>query len=142
MKKFYWSKIEQVTEGGMTFYRHRFQAYPDIEYKGGEIKVDAGGVPTEKGLLILVAAKDHTPFEADDGLLAIPVGQDGLKVKLGAIDTPTRLDFRSRLADFGHDATDIEALTDNTKSFMQTVNDLGQRNNPAFDVNNFDLDES
>lgn len=144
MKKYYLSKIKQYEEvpgSGVFHYGHAAQQHANVDYVGGEIKVDGAGVPTEVALLILVGAKDHAVLDADPDLLAVPAGQDSLNTQIGATDTPTKLRFRAKMKAMGHGQADVDSVSDNIKSWRQLVNDLGQRNNPAFDVNNFDLNE-
>lgn len=143
MKKYYLSKIKQFTDPGLgTYWGHALQAHPNIDYVGGEIKTDATGTPTETALLVLVGARDHATIKADPDILEVPAGQDSLNTQIGATDTPTKLQFRARLLAMGHGQADVDAVTDNIRSWRKFVNDMGQRNNHGFNVDNFDLNEA
>lgn len=142
MKKYYLSKIKAVQEGNETFYRHRLQDidYVDVEYLGGEIKVDqVTGIPTEKALLVLVGGVDHKRFQDDPELVPIP--DVALDVKVSATKTLTKLDFKSKAKGLGLANADVDGIVDNADGWRDVVNALGQKNNAAFDCNNFDLDD-
>jgi hypothetical protein len=141
MKKYYLSKIKRVTENGMTFWRHGIQAYPNVEYQGGEIKVDpVTGIPTEKALLVLVGGINHVRFNNDADLVAMPdVSKD---TKVSAIHTTTKLDAKAKIKSIGFDDVQTEAAWGNADGMRDILNHYGQKNNPGFDCNNFDLDES
>lgn len=145
MRAYYLSKILSEEDPGVggTVYYHKLQKYNDVDYLGGEIKVDPQtGVPTEKALLVLVGSKHHAQFRGDPDLIPLPVGRDSLAVKLSAIETPTKLQFRNKLRQFGLDQSEIAAMTDDVRSWRDVCNDLGRKNNPAFDVDAFDFDEA
>ncbi len=142
MRKYYLSKIKQYTDGPLTYYGHALQQYPNTDYVGGEIKLDANGIPTEKALLVLVGSKDHAKFRSDQDIVEVPAGRDSLSVQVGATDTPTKLKFRRGVKALGFDATHVDAVTDNVQSWKQVVNEFGRKNNPDFDADKFDLDES
>lgn len=143
MRKYYLSRIKQYTEPGLgSYWGHALQQYPNADYVGGEIKIDANGVPTEKALLVLVGSKDHVRFRNDPDLIEVPAGRDSLSVQVGATDTPTKLKFRRDAKALGFGAADVEAISDNVNSWKQVVNAFGRKNNPDFDADKFDLDES
>lgn len=143
MRKYYLSKIRQFSEPGLgTYWGHALQAYPNTDYVGGEIKVDANGLPTEKALLVLVGSKDHAKFRNDPDIVEVPAGRDSLSVQVGATDTPTKLRFRRDAKALGLDAADVDAISDNVNSWKQVVNAFGKKNNPNFDADHFDLDEA
>lgn len=145
MKRYYLSKIKQVYDPdlGAHVWRHRIQEYNDVDYLGGEIKVDpVTGIPTEKALLVLVASQHHKAFVDDPELVQVPVGQDGLAVQVGATDTPTKLKFRKALQDdLGLAKVEIDSATDNPQSWKQVVDFYGKKNNAAFDADDFDMTE-
>lgn len=146
MRAYYLSKIKSAEDpvvGGITYF-HRIQEYPMLlDYIGGDMKSDpATGVPTEKAVLVLVGAKHHAALRGDPELIPLPVGRDSLAVKLSAIETPTKLQFRNKLRQFGFDQAEIAAMTDDVRSWRDVCNDLGRKNNAAFDVDAFDFDEA
>lgn len=143
MKKYYLSKISLFQDPDLgNVWRHALQLHPDIDYVGGEIKTDESGNATEKALLVLVGARNHAAIANDPDIIPVPAGQDSLNTQIGATDTPTKLQFRAKLLAMGHGQADVDVVTDNIRSWRQFVNDMGQRNNPAFDVDNFDLNEA
>lgn len=145
MRAYYLSKIKQVFDDGLgaLVWRHRLQEYDNVDYVGGEIKVDPQtGEPTEKALLVLVGAKHHAALRSDPDLVPLPVGRDSLAVKLSAIETPTKLQFRNKVRALGLSAAEVAAMTDDTRSWRDVVNELGRKNNPEFDVDAFDFDEA
>lgn len=142
MKRYYLSKIFVDETGPFPVWKHALQNHQNIDYQGGEIKTDlVTGIPTEKALLVLVAAKNHKPFKDDLKMLEIPAGRDGLNIKIGAIDTVTKLAFRAGAKVMGFDHLEVETITDNINSWKQVVNFYGKKNNAAFDADNFDLGE-
>lgn len=142
MKRYYLSKIFLDATGPFPAYKHAVQDHPNVDYVGGEIKTDpVTGIPTEKALLVLLAAKNHTPFKNDPKMLEVPAGRDGLNVKIGSTDTATKLSFRAKAKAMGFPDAEVESLTDNTLSWKQAVDAFGKKNNPSFDVDNFDLGE-
>lgn len=144
MRKYYLSKIKQYFEPGIgNYWGHALQQYENVDYAGGEIKVDPlTGIPTEKALLVLVGSKDHARFKNDADLVEIPAGRDSLNTQVGATDTPTKLKFRRDAKALGFADAEVESVADNIKSWKQVVNEFGRKNNAAFDADNFDLDEA
>jgi hypothetical protein len=138
MKKYYLSKIYQEIDPPLNPWKHRLQDYPGVEYKGGSIKVDpATGAATEKAMLVLVGAVDHKPFQGDPDLIPMPdFPADG---KVAGMHTPTKLSTKGRIVALGHRPEDVDSVWNNADGYRDVLNHYGRLNNPAFDVNDFDL---
>ena len=150
MKRYYLSKIFKDVAGDFgppNAWHHRVQVLGRIpnttrvQYQGGEIKVDpATGIPTEKALLCLVAAIDHTQLQNDSQIVPLPAV--AMDVKVSSIHTPTKLVVKDKIKALGHGDAETEAIWGNADGLRDVINAYGRKNNPDFDVNNFDLDES
>lgn len=142
MKRFYLSKIKQVNDPSFgTVWKHRLQEYEGIEYIGGEIKVDlATGQPTEKALLVLVGGINHKRLQGDAELVALP--QVAHDMKVSAIHTGTKLKAKADIKGLGFGDVETENAWANADGHRDVLNHYGRLNNPDFDVNNFDIDES
>lgn len=144
MKRYYLSKIfldTSIPTFPNGVWRHQLQTYPGIDYEGGEIKTDPEtGIPTEKALLVLVGGINHKQLQDDPDLVALP--DVALDVKVSAIKTSTKLDARSNIAALGFADEEVEAAFGNADGLRDVVNHYGKLNNPDFDANDFDLDES
>lgn len=141
MKRYYLSKIFQDVTGEYGLagaWMHKLQTYPDREYLGGEIAVDSQtGQPTEKALLCLVAGKHHAALAADPDLIPMPdVPRD---MKVASIHTPTKLKAKGDIKKLGFTQQEVDDVWDNADGMRDVLNHYGKRNNPAFDVNDFDL---
>lgn len=143
MKRYYLSKIFLDTTPPFTngLWRHRLQTYPNVDYEGGEIAVDPQtGIPTQKALLVLVGGIDHKQFQDDPDLVPMPdVGAD---VKVSAIHTATKLDAKAAVVDLGFDQAAVDQVWGNADGLRDVLNHYGKLNNPYFDCNAFDIDES
>lgn len=138
MKRYYLSKIYQSNDPPLNPWVHKLQTYADREYLGGEIKVDpVTGVPTEKALLVLVAGKHHAALVADPDLIAMPNVPHDMKV--ASIHTPTKLAAKASIRALGFAKEDVDAVWDNADGMREVLNHYGRKNNPQFDVNDFDL---
>lgn len=143
MRRFYLSKIKQVTDPVLgTVNRHRFQEMVallglNIDYLGGEIKVDANGQPTEKALLILVGAASHKAFQNDPDL--VPMPDVALDVKVSSVHTATKVLCKTAIKALGIPDAEVETVWANADGIRDVVNHYGKKNNPLFDANSFDL---
>lgn len=139
MRRWYLSKIREYTEDSLTYYAHALQVnHPGVEYRGGEIKVDGNGTPTETALLVLVGGVDHRAFASDPDLIPLPDWPTDGKVE--GIATPRKLAVRNRIRDeLGESESAVAARWDNPGNYRDVLNEYGRRNNAEFDVNNFDL---
>lgn len=141
MKRYYLSKITSAFDPsvGAVVNRHRLQAYPGVDYVGGEIDVNPQtGVPTQKALLVLVGGIDHAKFGNDPNLVPLP--QVAIDMKVSSIHTATKLKAKSDVTKLGF--TDVETVWGNADGLRDVINHYGRLNNPNFDAANFDLDES
>lgn len=138
MKRWYLSKIFQSNDPPANPWVHRLQQLPNVEYKGGEIAFDPQtGVPTQKALLVLVGAVDHKPFQTDPDIVPLPdFPPDG---KVSGMHTPTKLGAKSKIVALGHSQAEVDAAWDNADGFRDVLQHYGRKNDPAFDVNDFDL---
>jgi hypothetical protein len=144
MKRYYLSKIFQDVAGQYGepgAWMHRLQTKTGIDYVGGEIKTDpVTGIPTEKALLCLVGGINHKQLQGDPELIPMPdVAKD---MKVSAIHTATKLKTKRDIKAIGFADTETEAVWNNADGLRDVLNHYGQKNNPDFDSNNFDLDES
>ncbi|MCC7484561.1 MAG: hypothetical protein IT529_06185 [Burkholderiales bacterium] len=141
MKRYYLSKIKQVTEAGETYWRHALQDYLNQDYQGGEIAVDPqSGVPLHPFLLVLVPAISHAQFAGNPELIALP--SVPLDMKVSSIHGPTKVAVKGRIRAMGHAQALVDQVWDNADGFRDVLNYYGRLNNPAFDANAFDVDES
>jgi hypothetical protein len=142
MKRYYLSKIKAVEIPGMgTAYRHRLQEYADATYAGGEIAVDPiTGIPTQKALLVLVGAKVHSRFVNDPELIEFPLVS--LDSKVSTIHTPTKTKCKNDIVALGLTKNAVDNVWDNADGLRDVINHYGRLNTPAFDANDFDLDEN
>lgn len=142
MKRYYASAIYQSTDAmGITAYRHHLQvAYPGVDYKGGEIKVDpATGAPTEKALLVLVGSIDHKKFKDDPKLVPFPnVSHD---MKVSAIHTKRKMDCKAGLVALGFDANEVDDVFNGADGVRDVLDHFGRKNIETFTVDDFDLDD-
>lgn len=141
-KRYYLSPIKQYNEPGIgDFWGHHFQqTYPGIEYEAGEIAVDGTGTPTEKALLVLVPGIDHRTYAADPDLVDLPVVDHDLKVS--AIKSGTKVAAKAKAKNAaGYTDAETDAIWNNADGMRDVLNEYGRKNNPSFDVNNFDLDD-
>ena len=143
MKRYYLSKIFQDTAGQYGIpgaWMHKLQTYPNREYVGGEIKVDPQtGQPTEKALLVLVGGKHHAALVGDPDLIPMPDVPPDMKV--ASVHTPTKLKAKRDIVALGIAQTEVDAVWDNADGMRDVLNHYGRKNNPAFDVNDFDLSD-
>lgn len=137
VKRYYLAEIEQFEfEPGMTGYRCRASAYTDLLFEGGEILTDpATGIPVHKFALVLVKSRDHARIIADPKMIPLP--DVALDVKVSSIHTPTKNAMIAKLKALGVDTSWI-ATTD---GYREVIRGIGKINNPAFDENNFDVNE-
>lgn len=142
MKRYYLSQIFQSEEPGMGMvWRHRLQMVLGIDYVGGEIAVDpATGTPVAKALLVLVGGINHARLVGEPGMVALPQVSPDLKVS--AIQTQTKLDCKANIVALGFPAAEVDAVFNAADGMRDVLNYFGRLNNPTFDANNFDLDES
>lgn len=142
MKRYYLSKIKQVSDPDFGLvYKHRLQEYSGIDYQGGEIKVDpTTGAPTEKALLVLVGGIDHKQFRDDPELIPLPDVK--IDSKVSSIHTPTKLKVKQAIKALGLTDAEVEEVWGNADGLRDVLNHYGKRNNPDFDCDKFDLDES
>lgn len=144
MKRYYLSKIELYEPTpGFSFYAHRLQrAYPKVDKRfTAEIAVDpTTGVPLHPAVLCIVGAVDHTELAADPKLVALPSVPANMKVS--ATHTPTKNAFRQACKDLGFDPAEMESVVGNADGWSEVIDHFGQKNDPAFSWQNFDLDES
>lgn len=151
MKKYYLSAIFKDVTGQYGIagaYDHALVRFmhpasptyaPGISFAGGDIATDPQtGIPTQKALLVLVDAKDHTVFKVDTDMVPFP--DVSLDVKVTAIHTTTKLTFAQSAKLLGLDADMVDSSLDNADGLRDTVNHFGRLNNPLFDANNFDVD--
>lgn len=145
MKRYYLSKIKLVDVPGFgPVWRHRLQELSDtmpIDYVGGEIAVDPNtGIPTQKALLVLVGGVDHQRLRGDPELVPLPaVAAD---TKVSAIHTPTKVGAKAAIRALGFTQQEVDAAWDNADGLRDVLNHYGKKNNPAFDADKFDVDES
>lgn len=142
MKRYYLSKIKAVQIPGMgTVYRHRAQEIPDIEYVGGEIAVDdVTGIPSQKALLILLASKNHGPFVNDPEMAEMPLVN--LDIKASAISAVAKNKAKNGAKSIGFSAQETDDVWNGADDFRAVVNAYGRLNNPAFNADDFDINES
>jgi hypothetical protein len=138
VRKFYLSKIEVVEDPMMgTTVRHRLQiAYPGVEWLGGDIEGEIGSLPP--ALLVMIADVNHKQFQDDPKLIPIPhvVGGDQ---GVAAIAVPAKLKAKADIIALGYDEAETDAVWQNTAGMRDVLNHYGRKNNPAFDVDKFDL---
>lgn len=144
MKRYYLSKIEQEERApGFFTYAHRLQrAYPDVDKRfTGEIAVDPQtGVPLHAAVLCVVGAIDHTELAADPRLVAFP--QVPANMKVSATHTPTKNAFKEACIALGFSPGEIDQVVGNADGWSDVLDHFGQKNDPGFSWQNFDLDES
>lgn len=145
MKRFYLLKIERLFDEAFGDYvnRHRLQqdVYRGVEFLGGKIALDpATGLPTQKATLAIVGGIDHKRFLGDPGIVAMPMVAHDMKVS--AIHTGTKLECKAAIKALGHDSQETEDVWGNADGMRDVLNHYGRLNDPDFDVNDFDLDES
>lgn len=143
MKRYYLSPIKQYNDPQLgNYWGHHFQqAYPGVEYEAGEILVDpVTGLPTEKALLILVGAINHRDYVADPDLVDLPnVNHD---MKVSAIHSGTKVAAKAKAKNAaGYSDAEINEIWNNADGMRDILNAYGRKNNPNFDVNNFDLND-
>lgn len=143
MKKYYLSKIKQVMDPniGELVWKHRLQEYVGVEFLVGAIESDPNtGAPVHPAALVLVGGIDHAQFKNDPELIPMPdVAKD---TKVSAIHTQTKLKCKADIKGFGFSDESVEAVWNNADGLRDVLSYYGKLNNPAFDPDNFDLDES
>ena len=140
MRRYYLSPIRIYNEPGLgDFYSHHFaQAYPGVEYQGGEIAPPDAEGNREKALLILVPGIDHTAYANDPDLVALP--DVDLDLKVASIKSSTKIAAQTKAkAACGYTDLEIIAVWGNADGMRDVINTYGRANNPSFDANNFDL---
>ena len=137
MKRYYLAEIESFEiVPGMTGYRCRASAYPDMTFEGGEIITDPiTGIPTNKFALVLVKSRDHARIINDP--LMHPLPDVALDVKVSSIHTPTKTAMIAMLKSLGVDTSWIGT----TDGYREVIRGIGKINNPQFDENRFDVNE-
>lgn len=143
MKSLYWSIIKQVRHPitGELIWKHRIQEIPGVDYVPREsVRVDPGtGAPLQKGMLVIVGSIDHLALKDDPELVPLP--QASYDTKVSYIHTQTKLGCMDALIASGLPEADVADMFVGSNSMRDVVNNLGRRNNPDFDANDFDLDE-
>lgn len=140
MKRYYLSKIKAVEIPGMgTVWRHRFQEIGGgLNYVGGEIAVDPQtGVPTQKALLILVEAPDHTVFANDAEMADFP--DAGLATRISAVGALSKVRAQAKARKLGLTRAEVDDLWDGAGELREVLDRYGRMNNPAFDSLKFDV---
>ena len=134
-KKYYLAEIELVEEiPGMPEYRAAISVY-DVPFEGGDIAYDpVTGIPTQRFTLCLVQTSDHAKIAKDPKIHPLP-DVEGLDLGIGSIAKGARDAFFSKLERLGIDTGTINGLT----SYRHLVTHLGQKNNPKFDPDKYDL---
>lgn len=142
MRRWYLSKIEQVEEGPLTFYRHRLQdsdAYPGLDFQPQNFEVDpTTGEPLHPAVLCMVSGIDHTGLSADPKL--IPMPDWSLDGKVAGISAARKVLAKNRIAnELGYTSDQVNSVWDNADAYREVLNHYGQLNDASFDANNFDL---
>lgn len=145
MKRYYLSKIKQVTVPGFGLvWRHRAQEISEttsLDYVGGEIAVHPQtGVPTQKALLILVGGIDHQRLRDDPEL--VPMPDVKIDNKVSSMHVPTKLKAKAAIKALGFADAEVENVWSNADGLRDVLDHYGRLNNPEFDCDKFDLDES
>jgi hypothetical protein len=143
MKRYYLSKIKQVTDPilGELAWKHRLQEYAGVDFTVATIQTNAAtGTPVHPFVLALVGGIDHKQFKDDPELIAMPaVAHD---TKVSAIHTATKLACKQRIRQLGHSQAEVDEVWNNADGLRDVLLHYGRLNDPAFDVNDFDIDES
>lgn len=145
MKRYYLSKIKQVEVPSIgTVTTHRAAEIAGLDMAGGtgdEIAVDPQtGQPTAKAVLVLIGGINHKALQTDPELIPLPAV--ALDMKVSAIHTATKLKAKADIKAFGFSDAEIDEVWGNADGMRDVLNAYGRHNNPTFDCNNFDLDES
>lgn len=121
--------------------KHEFQiAHPNKEFSQGLIANDAEGKPTQPAALVMVAGIDHSPYMSNPNIVPLPF--DSINGSVGSVATELRLAAKAAIVDLGFDATQTNALWINSTPVRDVITYYGQLNDPAFNVDSFDLYES
>lgn len=147
MKRYYLLDIVAVNHPEFgTVYKNALQAYMEargirIDYQGGQIGIDPStGLPTQKVTVALVGGIDHARLRGAPGIVQLPnVSHD---MKVSAIQTGVKLAAKAAIKALGVADAEVEAVWSNSDGFRDILNYHGRSNDPAFDVDNFDIDES
>lgn len=143
MKRYYLSKIKRVFIPAMGdfVYRHRVQEIPNVEYVGGDIASDpTTGLPLHPALLVLLAAKDHAQFVNDPEMAEMPMVP--VDVRVNAISASAKSRAQTGAQTLGWTSQQVGAVWTAADDFRDIVNHYGRLNNPAFDADRFDVNES
>ena len=90
-------------------------------------------------VLVLVGRIDHQAFQNDDELVPMPdVSKD---IKISAIQTAQKVKVKNAIKKLGLTDGEINEVWDNSDGMRDVLNTYGKLNNPAFDCDNFDLND-
>lgn len=145
MRRYYLSRIREVFDPtlGTNVWRHRLQ---DPEFGGFDvlaavIDVDESGIPTQAATLCLVGSVDHATLVGDAELAAFP--DVPLDMKVSGIHTATKNAAKGRFAQLlGQTPQQVDAVWGNADGLRDVVDYYGRLNDPAFDSNNFSLNDA
>lgn len=137
MKRWCMSRQYHTDDFGGSYTHAMIDRYSLQEFTRYGLKTDPEtGIPTEKGILVLVEAPDFTALNADADIVVMP--DVGLSTAVSAMDTVEKLNAKTKLVTFGFTEQEVGGFWDKG-SYGEVLDALGQLNLDTFSVLNFDL---
>lgn len=135
MKRYYLSDVIGDGFSPETAFRPALAIIPGLNY-ASEMRSDPiTGKPLDTFALCIVTGNKHGFVMADSRNTALP--DVSLDVKINAISVGVKNKFKADVTKVGLDSTFI----DNSDGYRDAIRALGQKLNPNFNENNFDVSE-